>query len=526
MSLHKAPAAGRTKSLKARTLLAIAAIMLVAIGAADQVSLGRAAAQRSAQLETRGAVAAAIQADALAQPMWDMAMDHAGVMLAALARDPDFRAALITDTNGKTVTEHGDTAATQGFVENRVPIVYLDGGQKKPLGTLTLRLSTARLDDEWWSDMQFGWIKLAAVLAIATGAMSAALALITTPLRGMTEAMTRLANGETGLDVPATARRDEIGAMARAIDVFKTTALARMRLEAEQIETKHRAEQERRAAMSKTADAFESKIGGLVALLSSDATKMEATARSMAGTATRTNTQATTVAAAAEEASVGVSTVAAAAEELSTSITEISRQVAQSAKITGKAVEDTRRTDTIVQALADGAQKIGDVVQLITGIAAQTNLLALNATIEAARAGDAGKGFAVVASEVKSLAGQTAEATEEIGTQIRQIQDATGEAVQAIKAIGATIEEVNVIASNIAAAVEEQGAATAEIARNVQQTAASTQEVTATIAGVSQAANDTGAAAGQVLGAASGLSQQAERLTTEVTTFVAGVRAA
>ena len=281
-----------------------------------------------------------------------------------------------------------------------------------------------------------------------------------------------------------------------------------------------------KVAMNQTADAFEAKVGSLVSMLSSGATELQATAQSMSATATQTNQQATTVAAAAEEASAGVQTVAAAAEELTASIHEISQQVAQSARATGKAVEDARRTDTIVRALADGAQKIGDVVLLITGIAAQTNLLALNATIEAARAGDAGKGFAVVAGEVKNLATQTAKATEEIGTQIRQIQDATGEAVQAIKAIGTTIEEVNVIASNIAAAVEEQGAATAEIARNVQQTAASTQEVTATIAGVSQAANDTGAAAGQVLGAASGLSRQAEQLTGEVNAFVAGVRAA
>jgi methyl-accepting chemotaxis protein len=281
-----------------------------------------------------------------------------------------------------------------------------------------------------------------------------------------------------------------------------------------------------KTAMSQTADAFEAKVGSLVSMLSSGATELQATAQSMSATATQTNQQATTVAAAAEEASAGVQTVAAAAEELTSSIHEIGRQVAQSAKITAKAVEDARRTDTIVRALADGAQKIGDVVQLITNIAAQTNLLALNATIEAARAGDAGKGFAVVASEVKSLATQTARATEEIGAQIAQIQSATGEAVKAIKAIGATIDEVNVIASNIASAVEEQGAATAEIARNVQQTAASTQEVTAIIAGVSRAANDTGAAAGQVLGAASDLSRQAEQLTNEVNNFVVGVRAA
>ena len=311
-------------------------------------------------------------------------------------------------------------------------------------------------------------------------------------------------------------------AEASAVEVSKLATLQ----QAEQRRITAEAAAAQRATLNQTADTFEGKVGSLVSMLSSGATELQATAQAMSATATQTNQQAATVAAAAEEASAGVQTVAAAAEELTASIHEISRQMAQSAMVTGKAVEDTRRTDMIVRALADGAQKIGDVVQLISGIAAQTNLLALNATIEAARAGDAGKGFAVVATEVKSLARQTAKATEEIGAQVKDIQDATSEAVQAIKAIGTTIEEVNVIASNIAAAVEEQGAATAEIARNVQQTAASTQEVTATIAGVSQAADDTGAAAGQVLGAASGLSQQAEQLTNEVQDFIAGVRAA
>jgi methyl-accepting chemotaxis protein len=219
-------------------------------------------------------------------------------------------------------------------------------------------------------------------------------------------------------------------------------------------------------------------------------------------------------------------TVASAAEELTASIGEISRQVTQSSKITGKAVDDARRTDAIVRVLAEGPQKIGQVVDLIASIAGQTNLLALNATIEAARAGDAGKGFAVVATEVKSLATQTAKATQDIGSQIGQIQAATAEAVQAIKGITTTIEEVNAIATAIAAAVEEQGSATAEIARNVQQTAASTHDVTTNIAGVSQAADETGIAAGHVLEAASGLSQQAEQLTAKVNSFVAGVRAA
>jgi methyl-accepting chemotaxis protein len=200
--------------------------------------------------------------------------------------------------------------------------------------------------------------------------------------------------------------------------------------------------------------------------------------------------------------------------------------MAQSAKITTHAVDSARRTDTIVRALADGAQQIEHVVELISTIAGQTNLLALNATIEAARAGDAGRGFAVVATEVKSLAGQTADATKEISTRIAQIQSATREAVDAIQGITATIEEVSAIATTIGSAIEEQGAATAEIARNVTQTAQATREVTTNIGGVSSAAHETGNAAGMVLSAATGLSKQAEQLSGEVTTFLAGVRAA
>ena len=273
------------------------------------------------------------------------------------------------------------------------------------------------------------------------------------------------------------------------------------------------------------ANTFEGSVGRLVGLLASGATELEATAQSMTGMADRANTQATTVAASAEEASISVQTVASAAEELSASVSEIGRQVAQSATVSAKAVTDAQRTDQIVRALAEGAERIGKVVHLITDIANQTNLLALNATIEAARAGDAGKGFAVVASEVKSLANQTARATEDIGNQINQIQLATKDAVEAIRDIAATIDELSVIGTNIASAVEQQSAATAEIARNVHQTAQSAQHVTTHIAGVSHAADETGSAAVQVLGAARDLSKQAEQLSAEVKTFVVEIRA-
>jgi methyl-accepting chemotaxis protein len=365
------------------------------------------------------------------------------------------------------------------------------------------------------------------LIATAFGALLAVT--ITTNVAGsirqITETMTRLASHDLQAVVEGQDRQDEIGAMATAVQVFKENIVKADQLSAEQ--ATERATKEKRAAhLDRILGSFEVTARDMVGLLSSGSTELEATARAMSGSADATNQQANAVAVAAEEAAAGVHTVAAAAEELTASIHEITRQVAQSAKMATRAVNDAQRTNGIVAALAEGAEKIGNVVGLISSIAGQTNLLALNATIEAARAGDAGKGFAVVASEVKSLASQTGRATEEIAAQITQIQAATTEAVTAIRSISASIEEVSAISTTIASAVEQQGAATAEIARNVQQTATATQAVTSNIGGVGQAANDSSASATQVLSAAGDLSKQAERLSTEVNTFVSNVKAA
>jgi methyl-accepting chemotaxis protein len=338
--------------------------------------------------------------------------------------------------------------------------------------------------------------------------------------------MQSIATGSLDEAVGESGRGDEIGRMAETLEMLRQTAMTARTLQAEQAVSKQQGERDKREALIALANRFDASVGQLVGLMASGSAELESTAQSMTGTAQRTNQQATVVSTAAAEASTRVQTVASAAEELTSSISEIGRQVAQSAKITGRAVENARRTDTIVRALAAGAQQIEHVAELISSIAGQTNLLALNATIEAARAGEAGRGFAVVASEVKSLAGQTAEATKQICTRIAQIQGATKEAVEAIQSITATIEEVSEIAATITFSMEQQGAATAEIARNVTQTAQATQEVTTNIGGVSDAANETGDAAGLVLSAASNLSKQAEQLSGEVTTFLAGVRAA
>jgi methyl-accepting chemotaxis protein len=346
------------------------------------------------------------------------------------------------------------------------------------------------------------------------------------PIIAMTSAMTHLAKGDTTVAVPSLGRKDEIGGMADAVQVFKENAIEKVKMEEAQKEAEKRTEQEKRQAMLDLADSLESSVKSIVEGVSAAATEMESTAQSMSATAEETNRQSTTVASAAEEASTNVQTVASAAEELSSSIEEVGRQVTQSSKVASAAVTEAEATNTSVKGLAVAAEKIGAVVSLIQDIAEQTNLLALNATIEAARAGEAGKGFAVVASEVKSLANQTAKATEEIGGQIAAIQGSTTEAVTAIGGISKIIGELDEIAASISAAVEEQGAATQEIARNVQQAAQGTGDVSSNIGGIAQAAGETGAAATQVLTAAQGLAKQSAELRSEIDKFLARVRAA
>ncbi|HVJ53081.1 MAG TPA: methyl-accepting chemotaxis protein [Aliidongia sp.] len=348
---------------------------------------------------------------------------------------------------------------------------------------------------------------------------------ITRPLRAITGIMARLAAGDMQVVVPA-GRQDEIGDIARAVEVFKDSMIEAERLRGVQAERERQAEIDKKLVLSRMADEFETGVLASLDTLAAAATEMRATSQSMSVTAEETSSQATTVAAAAEEASANVQTVAAATEELSSSISEISRQVTDSARIAGEAVGEANRTDATVQSLSAAAQKIGDVVKLISDIASQTNLLALNATIEAARAGEAGKGFAVVANEVKSLANQTAKATEEISAQVAAMQEATGDTMKAIQGIGGVIGSINEITTTIASAVEEQGAATQEIARNVQEAARGTGDVSTNIVGVNQAASETGAAAGLVLSSAEELGRQAETLRADVDKFLARIREA
>ncbi|MGC2856487.1 methyl-accepting chemotaxis protein [Novispirillum sp. DQ9] len=345
------------------------------------------------------------------------------------------------------------------------------------------------------------------------------------PIQAMTGAMSRLAEGDLAVDVPARGRGDELGRMAEALQVFKEHAEENRRLEARQREMAQQAEEERRALMLGLAEDFERSVGSIIRSVSESSADLQDTARGMTAAAEDASGRATAVAAASEQATANVQTVAAAAEELGASIGEIARQVHQSSDIAHQAVEEARRTDEMVRGLAASAQKIGEVVALITDVADQTNLLALNATIEAARAGDAGKGFAVVANEVKNLANQTARATEEISRQISEVQASTNEAVDAIRGISTIIGRIDEISSAIASAVEQQGAATQEITHNVTQAAQGTQEVSDNIQAVTQAAQETGAASNRVLESSNHLSGQAKSLDEQMHAFLSQIRA-
>jgi len=349
--------------------------------------------------------------------------------------------------------------------------------------------------------------------------------LISEPVTVIADTLRRLAGGDLGVPTPYFGRRDEIGGIANALVVFKSTAIAAEKLDSER-ERQARQQEQRAERLETLARQFDSEVTGVLQSVAAAAAQLQSTASGLAAEAKETRSQSAAAMSAAEHAAVNVSTVASATDELTASVAEIGRQVAASAAIAGKAVDEAEKTNHTVKGMAEASQKIGAVVALINDIASQTNLLALNATIEAARAGGAGKGFAVVANEVKSLATQTARATEEIGSQITGMQQATGEAVAAIDDIGSIIANMSDITTTIASAVEQQSAATSEIARNVQQAANATASVSDNIGGVTETAGRTGSTASEVLEAATRLSTQAETLRHQIDRFLGEVKAA
>jgi methyl-accepting chemotaxis protein len=366
-----------------------------------------------------------------------------------------------------------------------------------------------------------GGFLLGGVLAVLLGKG------ISRPMIEMCKAMRKLAGGNFEIVLPGLGRKDELGEMAAAVEEFKMQAIAKAERDAAAQDAQNRASSAaRRAELIRFADEFEAAVGSIVSNVSASAVQLEEAAGTLTRTADTTQSLSTQVAGASEEASSNMQSVATATEELSASVDEIGRRVRDSNRIAEAAVLQAQQTDDRIGKLSRAAQEIGDVVKLITAIAEQTNLLALNATIEAARAGDAGRGFAVVAAEVKSLASQTAKATDEISSHISGMQGATQESVAAIKEIGGTIGQISSIASAIASAVEQQSGATQEIARNVQSVAQGTHQAAANIMQVNRGASETGIASGEVLNSARTLSSESLRLREELERFMGNIRAA
>jgi methyl-accepting chemotaxis protein len=380
------------------------------------------------------------------------------------------------------------------------------------------------------SDVYDGAIRIVLILVgaaamVGVGAGVFVVAGVTRPLDRLTASMSAVAAGDLASEIPSTARGDEIGAMARALVVFRDGLAEAKRLRAEQLEKEAEVARRMVAERHRIADAFMNTMGALAGGFVTSSSEVADAARNLSATAEETSRQAAAVTHAAETASVNVETVAASTEELTSSVQEITGQVVNSAKVAETAAQEAAHTEANIRVLSDSAEKIGDVVNLIKDIAGQTNLLALNATIEAARAGEAGRGFAVVASEVKLLAAQTAKATDEIALKIGEIQTATSETVASIDRIVQTIGTIRQVTGSIAGAVEQQGAATREISSNTHRAADGTRHVTDNISGVGHAAEMTGAAATQLMGLSTSLTSEADRLTREVNSFVEKLRA-
>jgi methyl-accepting chemotaxis protein len=396
----------------------------------------------------------------------------------------------------------------------------------KVIGIIYVGIATAELD---------GMLRQAIVAMTSAAAIAALLALLATlmlvrrvtkPLNAVADTLTTLAEGRTDVEVQHADRADEIGAIARTIDVFKTNRIERRQLEADRANSEKAANEQRKRELNQFVDAFRTKIGGIIEQVLNSSRHFEQDAQQLSMTARSTAEMSGQSAEASRQASEHVRSAATASDELSQSITEISRRVQDSNSVAGDAVKQANATDERMAELSAAGDRIGDVVKLITSIAEQTNLLALNATIEAARAGDAGRGFAVVAQEVKNLAGQTAKATDEISSHIVNMQRATGESVEAIKAIGQTIERISEITASISAAVEEQGTATRNIAHGVQAAAGGTLEVAENIERVALNAGTNETTSGQMLQSAKALSEVSIHLRDAVEEFLDSVRSA
>ena len=513
------------RSMMFRVLLPTGALLvLLVVGSITGMALEDSAAAHAA-LGAKTRLIADIAARGTAEAIWNVDAQLAKASLAALAADPDYVGSTLADDHGAVLASDGAMQAAQGaLIVEKVPVVRIEQGRPSTVGSLELRQSTDRADraivtQTWW----LAGLGLAA-LVVVCGLLFWILKRATRPIEALTETMAKLSSGDLAVAIPALDRADEVGRMAQAVAVFKRSAIEVERLNAEQASLKTAAEQDRVALLDRMAGEFESTVSTVLGGVTRSCARMGERAQAMAGKMTAAEASTHTVMRATATTSDNVQAVAAATEELSASITEIANRVNDSAAIAADTSIAAGQTSGTMAELSAQAQKIGSIISLIHDIASQTNLLALNATIEAARAGEAGKGFAVVASEVKSLASQTARATDEIAENVQAIQAATARAVGEIRAIAEVADRAREIATGIAGAVEEQSAATREISSSVSHAASGTQVVAENIRTVDENIVDAGNGTRDLLAASRELANEFGMLETQVQAFVATVR--
>ena len=510
-----------------RVLLPIGALLIVLVaGTVVGVAVKEEETARDA-LTAKAKLIANIAGRGTADAIWNLDAQLAKASLAALAVDPDYVGSVLTDDHGAALASDGDKQARAGAViVEKVPVVRIDQGKQTVVGALELRMSTARADEAiakaTWTLTLVGICALIVVCGLLFWILKRAIR----PIVSLTDVMAKLSSGELSIEIPALDRVDEVGRMAHAVEVFKRNAVEVERLNAEQATLKQRSEQERVQLLDRMASDFESTVSAVLVSVTQSCARMSERTEAMAGEMSAAEQSTHTVMTATNATSDSVQTVAAAAEELSASITEIASRVNDSASVAGETSEAAGKTSETIAELSGQAQKIGSIISLIHDIASQTNLLALNATIEAARAGEAGKGFAVVASEVKSLASQTARATDEISESIQGIQAATARAVGEIRIIAEVANRSREIATSIAGAVEQQSAATREISSSVSRAASGTQIVAENISTVDENISNAGDTARDVLSASRQLNAEFLALETQVQSFVSNVRTA
>ncbi len=484
--------------------------------------------ERRQALATRVDLVGAMQAQTLAQALWDYNTAQIEAGLGSMAQDEDFAAAAVLDDKGKPVA-HRETANAAAAAAPRigveVPITFEDAGHRKTIGHLTYALSTLRLQQASHRQLLASIVAAALILAVALGAVFLVFRRVSRPLVAMTAAMTRLARGDHAVAVPGEQRRDEIGDMARAVLVFKDNAQAVARLEAERVAAEAAAGQARQAQRITVANHLEQTVGSIVPTLQTAAAGMEQDARNLASSAQAAVAAAAGVRDASGRAAENVHTIASAATQFSASIQEVAGQSERSAQIARDAAAQAQRATGAIQGLTGAAAQIGEAIGLIGAISAQTNLLALNATIEAARAGEAGRGFAVVAGEVKTLASNTREVVEQVSRQIAAIQAGTSTAATEVTGIAAMVDQMTNIAAVVAASIEEQTATISEIARSAALASEKVSELDGSLGVLTGTAERTGQSCAGFEGTATLVAAEVRRLAAQAAELGARIRA-